>query len=223
MLGSQIFIEGRSHKEEGIIQYAGYEVFIVKVAAPLFKNGETLQCMVTNERSMDSFVSTVIKIEQEKIHILTPPLLRDKWMIPREHTRFPFQLPGKINAVSFTGQKPLIELIDPIIIEIHDVSEGGIGFSSETYLREKGIAQVTFTLDGQAVFLDIEVVNYIYSREDKRYYFGGRFKEEISSYHYEQIRVYIIKEQLKKMDLSLDKEKQNEFHNQTVRNKSVYN
>ncbi len=222
MLGSKIYVEGRTYKEEGTIQYAGYEVFIVKILNPLFKAGETLQCMVTYERSMDSFVSTVLKIEQDKIYILTPPILRDKWMIPREHTRFPFQLNGKINAVSFTGQKPLIELIQPLIIEIHDISEGGIGFSSTTYLREKGIAQVSFTLDGQAVYLDVEIVNYIFSKEDQRYYFGGKFKEEISSYHYEQIRVYIIKEQLKQLESEADKEQKDESYNQALRDKSLY-
>lgn len=199
MLGCKVFLEGNRSKEEGIIQYAGYDLFIVKASNHQLRAGEVVQCMVMYEGSMDSFVSTVIKRDSNSVHISTPPILRDKWMIPREHTRIPFELSGRITAVSFTGEKPLIELLESYSVQVHDISEGGIGFSCEAYLREKGLVQVSFQLHKQSVYLDVEIVNYIYSNTDKRFYYGGRFVD-VSSFHYEIIRNYIMKEQMKQLD-----------------------
>ncbi|MFV9510075.1 PilZ domain-containing protein [Tepidibacillus sp. LV47] len=199
MLGSRIICEGKSFKTEGIVKYAeGHFIVVETPFVEKIQLGQPLRCQIIEYQSSHSFQTTAVGKDNHHIILTAPPEIRERWMITRESLRFPIDIKGKISAVSFSGKKPLVELVKPYIVHIHDISEGGIGFSSSNYLREGSLAQIYFQLLDQKVYLEMEIVQSKYPTISRRFYYGGKFYDR-SSPSYQVIRNYTIQAQLKRI------------------------
>ncbi|TCS84524.1 PilZ domain-containing protein [Tepidibacillus fermentans] len=197
MLGSRIVCEGKLVKTEGIVKYTEGNFIVVELPSETFQVRQSLRCQIFEFNSTQTFQTTVVGKKNHHIILIAPPEIRERW-IPRESPRFPIDIKGKISAVSFSGKKPLVELMKPYTVHIYDISEGGIGFSSVNYLREGAIAQIYFQLLNQKVYLEIEIVQNKYSDSNRNYYYGGKFIDQ-SSPSYQVIRTYTFQAQLQRI------------------------
>ncbi|WP_339062031.1 PilZ domain-containing protein [Tepidibacillus marianensis] len=198
MLGSRIICEGKSLKTEGIVKYAEGHFIVVELLLTPYEVGQSLHCKIFGYQSTRSFQTTVVGKKNDHIIINAPSEIREQWMISRETLRFPIDMEGQISAVSFSGTKPLVELMQPYSVHVHDISEGGIGFSSPNYIREGAIALIHFLLLNEKMYLEIEIVQYKYPTSDKRFYYGGKFKD-LTSPSYQIIRTFTFQSQLKRL------------------------
>jgi len=198
LLGSQIICEGKSLRTEGIIKYAEGHFIVIEMPLSPYEVGQSLQCKVFEYQTTKVFKSTVVGKNSDHIIINAPLEIREQWIISRETLRFPTDIEGTITAVSFSGTNPLVELTQPYTVHICDISEGGIGFSSQNYLREGAYAQVSFPLLKRKTYLEIEIVQSKYPSTDKRFYYGGKFKD-LTSPSYEVIRTFTFQSQLKRL------------------------
>ena len=198
MLGSRIICEGKGLKFEGVVKYAEGHFIVVEAKYDQINVGQPLQCKLYESNSIQTFQTTVVGRNTHHFIITIPTEIRDQWMISRESIRFPVDIQGEITAVSFSGTRPLVELIDNYTVNIHDISDGGVGFSSSNYLREGSIALIHFKLSQKEVFIEIEIVQNKYPSADQKYYYGGKFLDtKVPSYQI--IRAFTFQAQLKKL------------------------
>ncbi|KXG43828.1 PilZ domain-containing protein [Tepidibacillus infernus] len=204
MIGNQIVIQGASFKRPGVIRYVESDFLEIQTSVVQLNVGDKISCTLNEDGIIESFETTVMGKTENSLITLVPLILRDKWIISRENPRIRIDAKGKITAVSFSGSKPLIDLNQLCQIELHDVSEGGIGFSTKCYIRENGIALLSFRLFDQFLHLEVEIMKSTFSKKDKKFYYGAKFIDT-NSKDYQVIRSFIIETLFKRYMLKKGK------------------
>jgi len=201
LLGYQIFIEGLTYKEHGIISFAEGNYLEVQMFVPKqLTIGDNVQCRIVGESShpLELFFTHIVAKKKDSIILLLPSTLKERWIIAREAPRIRLQGEGSISAVSFNGGRPLIELTKPSAITLHDISEGGIGFSTDLYIRENGLAQLCFKLTGKKIYIEVQINKLTFDIKEQVTYYGASFTDDNSTYR-EIIHSYIVQNQLKQL------------------------
>lgn len=192
LLGSFVTLEGTKNLDSGKISFVEGELF--EIEFPQFKcyaPGDVVKVTIYTHEGMVFFDTTVIAQGSKEIILLLPSDIYSQILKKRQFPRLEISIPGTIYLISDDGDDDQNSQLE-LPVEIHDISQGGIGFSSVLPILTKSLISIIIQLE-TPLSCTLEV---IHTREykDNRFY-GCNFKD-LSPNKMNALRAWILRKQI---------------------------
>ncbi|KRE49531.1 flagellar brake protein [Paenibacillus sp. Soil522] len=192
LVGCFVTLEGTKNLHSGKVSFAEGEVFEIEFPqSKYFAPGDVVKVTIYTPEGMFFFDTSVIAQGFKELFLLFPSDIYSQFLKRRKFPRLKVTISGTIHLINDDGnsdQKSQQELP----VEIHDISQGGIGFSSNLPIPTNSLLSIIIQLD-TPISCILEVVHKREHKDSK--FFGCDFKD-LSPNQMIALRSWILRKQI---------------------------
>lgn len=192
LVGSYVTLEGTMNLHSGKISYVEGELFEIEFPqSDYYTSGDVVKVTIYTPEGMIFFDTSIIAQRPEGVILLFPSDIYSKILKRRQFPRVEISISGVIYIINDDGdgdQKNQLELP----VEIHDISQGGIGFSSVLPIAKESLLSIIIHLETH-LSCTLEIIHKRVYKDSS--FYGCNFKD-LSPDKMIALRAWILQKQI---------------------------